>query len=113
MNPAEVHFSARNNAAWQDAVVITIDGGPFNFGAYAPLQMQVKATEFTPTAEIDATVGDGLAVETDGALGINIPEADMTPLIGVYYYDVRGTDGADKIILMFGTLTVEQGITYP
>lgn len=118
MNPAEVHFSARNNAPWQDAVPLTItdedgDEVAFDFGDYLPLQMIVRAGEFVPAAEVTATSGNGmLSVETDGALGINIPESELTSLVGTYHYDVRGTSGGDQVVLMFGTVIIEQGITY-
>lgn len=113
MNPARVDFAARNNAAWQDVVVLTLDGATFDFGDYAPLRMQVKVSEFAPLPELDLTDSDDLSIETDGALGINVAESLMTPLVGLYAYDLRGSYGGDEIVLMYGTMIVTQGITYP
>lgn len=117
MTPVRVDFAARNNAPWQDAVPLkftTEDGvvTDFDFGDYAPLQMQIKAEEFTPLAEIDVTDSDHLSVEPDGALGIDIPENLMAPLVGTYWYDLRGTSGSDHPVIMYGYVTIAQGTTY-
>ncbi len=111
MNPVRVDFAARNNAPWQDAIVLQLDGAAFDFGDYLPLQMVVRATQFTPAADLDVTNSDHLTVEPDGALGINVPETLLAPLLGTYYYDLRGTEAGDKIVLMYGMLTVTQGLT--
>lgn len=113
MIPATIIFDVSNNEAWLDSFTLAYDDGTaFDFGDYTPVTMQIRAAEFHPEHSLDLSEGDGLTIETDGALTINVAVADMTDLNGEYHHDIIGTIGGSLQVIAKGIVRVRQGITY-
>jgi hypothetical protein len=109
----EINFLTRNNEAWQEGFKLAFKGGAaFDFGAYRPLRLQVKASEWSTNPLLDLTEGDGLSVDDDGGLSIVVPMAAMQDLAGSYVHDIRGADSGNEWVIAHGVLVVEQGVTY-
>jgi len=99
-----------NNADWRQTVnVVDAAGTVVNLTA-ASIQLELRKAG---TAALSLSVGNGLTV-TDAAAGefrIDVDEADMSPLKGLYNYDVLVDIGGVRERVLYGVVSVSEGVT--
>lgn len=114
MKPARKDWIARNNESWGAGLKIMFDdGSPFDWTQYSAIEMQVKVDPLQPEPEFSLTLGSGLTVDSEDHswLDINVAADDVKDLLGVYVYDIVGTNSGDLTTVAYGSITVNQGIT--
>lgn len=115
MKPATVEFRIRNNEAWFDGFLLRLkNGAAFSFADYVPLTMEVKTSGDAPVPNLSlSTVGGTLSVDVDGGLSIAYPlDDDLAHMQGLYVHDIVGVDAGQPVVIVVGTVMVDQGVTY-
>jgi hypothetical protein len=121
---ARVDMAISNNATWEDAFKFGVDGDTsWSFTGQSFL-MEVKGTRDDPTPLLTMTNGGGEIViddYTQRVLHFNVDYTVFSPVLPVtvdcapYVYDLVMVDNSDgtRVVLMGGTVTVEQGVSLP
>lgn len=116
---AHVDLCIDNNGTWMDA---------FQFGKEDDLtwdlngqtfECDVQLTPYDLTPLLHLSTGDGMILVDDAIQRVihfkvdpELIQASLSP--GIYVYDLVMVDPADtRVPLMYGTLEVKQGVTYP
>lgn len=114
MKPARIDWNAFNNEEASFAIAVTFaDSSPFDWSQYSAIAMQVKADPLQPEADLALSLGAGLAVRDDdhSILDGVIALADLETCLGLYVYDVVGTNAGDTTVVVTGTIMFSQGVT--
>lgn len=102
--PARVDFNIWRNADWRQQVTWTgvdLSGSTF--------EMDVKAAPGAGAAAATATIDD-----TDAGTGVLVLSlADEALAAGAYVYDLVRIDAGERSILLYGEITVHEGVTQP
>ena len=90
----------------------TQDGSDFDLTIYTGIRMQIKRKATDTTAEVEASLGNGLTVVNQNQLQVNIPGTDMEIDSRRYVYDVEGSN-ADPLVqtILKGTLDILDDVT--
>jgi hypothetical protein len=108
----EANILIRNNTDWLIPLAYSDeDLVPYDFTG-STFRMDVKSTPSDPAALLSLTTASGGIAHTDlanGAITIAIPDYSLAP--GAYVFDLVRISGTARETLLFGTLTVEIGVT--
>lgn len=108
-----------NNATWQSAyqfvrpddLAWTLEGQTF--------ELDVQRNSYDAVPLLSCSTGNGRIITADPVqrvIYLNVPPADIQASLrpGTYVYDLVMVDALDvRVLLMYGTLQVAQGVTYP
>lgn len=102
--PARVDFNIWRNADWRQQVTwndVDLSGSTF--------EMDVKTTPGDGTAAASATIDDSGAAA--GILVLSLPDEALAA--GGYHYDLVRINSGERSVLLYGELTVHEGVTQP
>ncbi len=116
---AHVDLCIGNNGTWMDAFQFgqpddftwTLDGQTFE------LDVQLSPYDLTPLLHLDSASGKILIDDTvQRVIHFLVPASEIQAALmpGIYVYDLVMIDTlAVRVPMMYGTLEVKQGVTYP
>lgn len=116
---AHVDLCINNNGTWMDAFMFgkegdtswTLDGQKFE------CDVQLTPYDTIPLLHMDSDSGRIVIDDTvQRVIHFNVPAADIQTALtpGLYVYDLVMIDSSNvRVPLMYGTLQVQQGVTYP
>jgi hypothetical protein len=110
MDPAEVNITWFKNVDFERVFKFTDQNGDtFDWSADS-FDMDIKTARGSGAAALTATIDDTDADEST----IVVSWADGALAVGTYYYDLIRIDaGGIRHLMMFGTITILEGVTQP
>ncbi len=119
---ARVNMAIQNNATWEDAFKFGVDGDTSWSFTGQSFHMDVKGTRDDPNPLLTLSSADSTIVVDDAVnrvLHFDVDDALIVASLPVtvdcepYVYDLVMVDDSDntRVVLMSGTVTVEQGVT--
>ncbi len=109
---AEADITIRDNTDWAIPLVFTDENGVAYDLTGSSFRLDIKGSVDDPAAVASlTTAGGGIASTSlaDGQITIAIGDFAIAP--GTYVYDLVRISGAARETLLFGTFTVEKGVT--
>jgi hypothetical protein len=116
---ATVHLAINNNSTWRDAFQFTRPDDPtWNLvGCTFEMDVQRNSYDLVPLLSMSATNGQiVIADPIQRVIYFNVSPDDIQASLkpGTYVYDLVIIEPTDvRTLLMTGTVTVQQGVTYP
>lgn len=117
---AGVDWEIDNNGTWEDAWQFDPDGQYWDLlGVSIEMDVQRNAYDETPLLSMSTSNGRIKILDALQRIGqFNVPAADIQANLkpGIYVYDlvmIYDPPTNIRVLLMHGTVTVMQGVTYP
>jgi len=104
------NLTLSNNADWRQTVSVTDAAGAVVDLTAAAIQLELRARGVTA---LSLSLGNGLTI-TDAAAGefrIDVDEAEMAALGGLYEYDALVEIGGVRERVLYGSVHVRDGVT--
>jgi len=98
----------------EDKTLNVILKPPTDISTWTNISFTVRKAKTDSTAKITKTVGSGITITdtTNGVVQVALADTDTENLTaGIHYWDIKRMDPGSEVVLAYGPINIEQGIT--